>query len=100
MSVDDSRTGEFQVYWIHAARARLVPFCCWPQLPQPLPLPGFELLGVPGSLTRLWFSHDAVPLVVTVADAPNSAVTSRLLRVTGTVNSERLSPSLAKNRNT
>src|SRR5690606_22241249 len=99
MSVDDNRTGESQVYWIHAARVRLVPFCCCPQLPQPLPVPGFELLGVLGSLTRWWFSHGAVPLVVTVADEPNSAVTSRLTSVTDTVASDRFSPSSAKNRN-
>src|SRR4051794_98606 len=100
MSVDDSRAGEVQLYWIHASRATLVPFCVWPQLPQPLPVPGFELLGLLASLTRWWFSHEAVPLVVTVAEEPNSAETARLVRVTATVASDRLSPSLATSRNT
>ncbi|MEO3868891.1 hypothetical protein ABGB18_08685 [Nonomuraea sp. B12E4] len=99
MSVDDSRTGEVHWYWIHASCAGLVPFRCWPQVPQPVPAPGFELLGVVASLTRWGFSHEAEPLVVIVADAPNSAVASRSERVTATVAADRRSPSSAKNRN-
>ena len=36
------------------------------------------LAGVVCALTRLWFSQVAVPLVVIVADAPNSGTTSIL----------------------
>src|SRR5918998_2859511 len=100
MSVDDSRTGAFHLYWIHAAVASLVPFCVWPQVPQPFPAPGLELAGVVASLTRNGFSHDALPLVVMAAEEPNSAVTSFSASVTATVFSTRFSPSSAKNRNT
>src|SRR5262245_19286723 len=99
MSVDVSRTGESQAYRIEAVAATLVPFCTWPQLPQPLPVPGFELRGVSGSLTRWSFSHGAVPVVVIVAEAPNSGVMSFAVSVTETVASLRFSPSVATNRN-
>ena len=73
MSVDATSTGDSHAYRIHAAVCGLVPFAGWPHVPQPLPAPGFELAGVEGSLTRSGFSHDADPLVVIVASAPNSA---------------------------
>src|ERR1700754_479902 len=100
MSVDDSRTGDVHVYWIHPARSTLVPFCGWPQLPQPTPAPGLDDAGVVGSLTRRWFSHGAVPVVVTVAAEPKSATTAFGARVTATVAAERRAPSEAKNRKT
>src|SRR5688572_27546532 len=100
MSVDDSRTGEVHRYWIQASSSGLVPFCGWPQLPQPLPAPGLELAGVVRSLTRRWFSHGDVPLVVIDAEEPNSATTSRWASVTATVAVVRFSPSSAKKRNT
>jgi hypothetical protein len=100
MSVDDSRTGEAHWYWIHASVAGLVPLRAWPQLPQPTPAPGLELPGVVASLTRRWFSHGEVPLVVTAAEAPNSATICRSESVTATVAVDRNSASSAKNRNT
>src|SRR5690606_27948577 len=100
MSVAARRTGLSQLYSSHAARSGEVPLLVWPQLPQPWPVPGEELVGVVGSLTRLWFSHEAVPLVRIVAEAPNSADISTSVRETSTSRSVRSSPSSAQNRRT
>src|SRR5450759_5156616 len=99
MSVDFSSIGDVQAYWIHASLVVLVPLAVSPQFPQPWPVPGAELVGVVGWLTLVWFSHDAVPLVVMVAEAPNSAEVSFSLSATVISFSVRSSPSVAQNRN-
>src|SRR5699024_1514266 len=88
------------LYSIQAALSGEVPFCDWPQVPQPWPPPGAELGGVSGSFTLLGSSHEAEPLVRISADAPNSAEISFSSRSTVISRSVRNSPSKAQNSST